>query len=316
MLPNVFIFEGGDVCGKTTQVKIASEKMENSCTFKFPSRRIDIPISELNEEEFKKCFPLDDVYWKDDNGNYQIDIYDIFKSLHNFIYNKPLEEIMEDIEYIENLIICDISANGYDKYSWVRNIYMNICENNLYKNIIIDRFVDSGFIYNTKLPIDYIWSLHPSSEQSKILNQFEKRLYKWNTKVTNFIENTIDNVNLVCTKDVSPYLVKTSKFSDVLYQDIKGFGLFNDFENFVTYYFDNSEILYMKTKESINNGTVNREISDYDKNVRIRYLVKKEFNNLIDSMNLKYGHRIKVPTDLILSQTKTSEEFYEEMRKL
>lgn len=316
MLPNVFIFEGGDICGKTTQVRIASESMKKTCTFKFPSRQIDIPKSEISKDYIEECFPLKEVYWTDTENHYRMDIYDIFKKLHENIYNKPIEEIMKNIDYIEKLIICDISANGYDKYSWVKNVYMNICQNKLYDNIIIDRFVDSGFVYNAKLPIDYIWSLHPSAEQSKILNKFEERIYKWNTKVTNFIENTIENVNLVCTKDISHNLVKASKFSDILYQDISGFGLFNDFENFVTYYFDNSEILYMKTKESINNSTVNREISDYDKNVKIRYLVKKEFNNLIDSMDLRYGHRIKVPTDLILSQTKTPEEFYKEMTKL
>lgn len=315
MLPNVFIFEGGDICGKTTQVKIASKKMKDSCTFKFPNRQIDIPRSELNIDQFKKCFPLDDIFWIDENNHFRIDIYfDIFQSLHNFIYTKPIEEIMEDIEYIENLIICDISANGYDKYSWVKKIYFNICENNLYKNIIIDRFTDSGTIYNTRLPIDYIWSLHPSTEQSKLLNQVESRIRNWDSKVTGLINDTIENVNLICTKgNIDPSLVKESRFSDVLYDQFN-FAITNKiFENFVTYYFDNSEILYIKTKESVNNGTVNREISDYDKNIRLRYLIKKEFDKF---KTLESPNRINVPTDLIISQTKTPEEFYEEMTKL
>ena len=92
-LPKVFIFEGGDVCGKTTQLEkiydeLCKRKNENLevYKFKFPNKSI-----KLNLDTEGRSFLSDDIigdltYLRDNgiisvNENFEWDIYSIFDEI-------------------------------------------------------------------------------------------------------------------------------------------------------------------------------------------------------------------------------------------
>ena len=126
-LPKVFIFEGGDVCGKTTQLEkindeLCKRKDENLevYKFKFPNKSL-----KLNLDTEGKSFLSDDIindltYLRDNgiisvNENFEWNIYSIFDALHKYIYNSPIDDIIKNWDLIVKLIKVDIVLNAFDK---------------------------------------------------------------------------------------------------------------------------------------------------------------------------------------------------------
>ena len=137
-LPKVFIFEGGDVCGKTTQLEkiydeLCKRKNENLevYKFKFPNRLIKLNL----DTEGKSFLPddiINDLTYLRDNGiisvneNFEWNIYSIFDALHKYIYNSSIDDIIKNWELILKLMKADIVLNALDKFNWITKTYADI----------------------------------------------------------------------------------------------------------------------------------------------------------------------------------------------
>lgn len=300
-LPKVIIFEGGDVCGKSTQLNYFYNKLKENDNkvfkFKFPNKyvKIDDEIERNNNDLVPSYFC---VINKNDNNEYSP--YDLFNELHKTLYKyTSLEEIIENWDYINNLIMFDIVLNGYDKFNWVKTEYREIVENDPDSAIFIDRFIDSGSIYNIMLPNNYISNFIINNTNPELKDKIKDikdnitYLYKYSEAVRMTIWNTIDIVNSKKFNKLNEY-----NFFDEIEKSLRSIKKLSDDEemkmdyshtnNIYTIYFESSQILYSKFKSEIESNEVNREVSQYDTNDMIRYILSLIYNFISGSTKDKY----------------------------
>lgn len=315
ILPRVFIFEGGDVCGKSTQLNNLYEKCKNDnkhvYKFKFPNRNV-----KCGEKE---CHP-----------------YDLFDKIHETLYKcDSISKVIENWDTIKEIIKSDIFVNGYDKYNWVIEEYTNILKNDPNSVIFIDRFIDSGNIYNILLPLSYISLLtqfeiptsdykeeYTKKEYLKILNDL-KGLKNYSDAVTYTILSGIDCVNVNAENE--PFEKKLEHVcGDIIKYKNRGLHYENFYYigNFKRIYFEKSEILYNKFKSEIDKKEVNREVSKYDTNEILKNIVDSIFLSIFGNKRVKNPNSIYfISTDTLLSlfnnkninkKYKTSEAFLQD----
>lgn len=321
-LPKVFIFEGGDVCGKTTQLEkiydeLCKRKDENLevYKFKFPNRSI-----KLNLDTEGKSFLSDDIindltYLRDNgiisvNENFEWNIYSIFDALHKYIYNSSIDDIIKNWDLIVKLIKVDIVLNAFDKFNWITKTYANIVKSEKESIILIDRFIDSGYVYNYRLPISYLhykFNYYQDEEKKnfyKIMTNDIFKIHLLNTYVSHVVlYDCIDYIQSDYNVQISPEVFKKSmeynKYITHLCEDLNHFNI----KNFNIVMFKQSQFLYDKFKSNItssNNSNLNREVSQYDTNDFLRTIVSEIF----DEIYLNNGTRdyfTKVSIDLLIS---------------
>lgn len=329
--PNVFIFEGGDVCGKTTQSILLAKNLHHCFRHKFPDNWVDINHEDLNIFlKYNKVFKsmIDEITKMDIYFDYEktkIDIYKIFKLLHSKIYNSDTNKLVDELincksNTIENLIKFNIFINSYDKYLWLINDYKTIVDtgksyNNVkIENIVIDRFITSGIIYNTDAVLTYLTNIIEynnnetgsiEAHDQEIIWNTMKRINKFSNLCNYVLKETIREINL---------LEKVRSFYDIL--DEKIFSLNKDhsinlannifFHNFYEIYFEPSQLLYNNFIKLGNDNT--REVSEYDTNIKLKYIIENSFENFYNQylygtlINTRYYFNlIKVPTDVLLT---------------
>lgn len=321
-LPKVFIFEGGDVCGKTTQLEkiydeLCKRKDENLevYKFKFPNRSI-----KLNLDTEGKSFLSDDInndlkYLRDNgiisvNENFEWNIYSIFDALHKYIYNSSPDDIIKNWDLILKLMKVDIVLNALDKFNWITKTYADIVNSKKESIILIDRFIDSGYVYNYRLPISYLCHrfLHYKDEEKKnfykIMTDDIFKIHLLNTYVSHVVlYDCIEYIQTSHNAQISPEVFKKSveynKYITHLCENLNDFNI----KNFNIVMFKQSQFLYDKFKSNItsnDNSNLNREVSQYDTNDFLRTIVSEIF----DEIYLNNGTRdyfTKVSIDLLIS---------------
>lgn len=326
-LPKVFIFEGGDVCGKTTQLEkindeLCKRKDENLevYKFKFPNKSV-----KLNLDTEGKSFLSDDIindltYLRDNgiisvNKNFEWNIYSIFDALHKYIYNSTPDDIIKNWELILKLMKVDIVLNALDKFNWITKTYADIVKSEKESIILIDRFIDSGYVYNYRLPISYLnykFNYYQDEEKKnfyKIMNNDIFKIHLLNTYVSHVV--LYDCIDYIQTDyiqsdynvQISPEVFKKSmeynKYITHLCEDLNHFNI----KNFNIVMFKQSQVLYDKFKSDIisnDNSNLNREVSQYDTNDFLRTIV----SDIFDEIYLKNGTRdyfTKINIDLLIS---------------
>lgn len=322
-LPMVYIFEGGDVTGKTTQSELFTKKLKNSIRFKFPNRTVDLDKDKTIEDSISKCKELNDIlnsnYAKDvqigeiDSKKY--DIYKLFDETSKCIYNQNdinkfieiLDDTNDNSDNILNLIKLDIILNAYDKFQWIKNEYYTIVKENKYDNIILDRFILSGSVYNTYTPIQFI------------KNKLKYNSYKWNSSIAKKIymfKDITDNIlyELIYNININGSDLNVSKFN-FFEMFVEGYNGIHEFDinidklliNFTTLLFKPSSILYSKFENEIKNKCINREVSNYDTDMMMKCLVNLNFTKLFD----KVDHIIDTDYFLTLSNDPSVQEHYQ-----
>ncbi len=319
-LPMVYVFEGGDVTGKTTQSELFTKKLKNSIRFKFPNRTVDLDEDKTIEDSISKCKELDiilnSIYAKDvqigESNSKKYDIYKLFDETSKYIYNQndisKFVEILDDIngDNVLNLIKLDIILNAYDKFQWVKNEYYTIVKENKYDNIILDRFILSGSIYNTYTPVQFI------------KNKLKFNSYKWNLSISKkiyTIKEITDNIlyELIYNINIRNSNLDMSKFN-FFEMFVKGYNGTHEFDvdidklliNFKTLLFKPSSILYSKFENEIKNKSIDREVSNYDTDMMMKCLVNLNFAKLYD----KVDYIINTDYFLTLSNDPSVQEYY------
>lgn len=313
-LPKVIVFEGGDVCGKTTQLEnIAKRFRENGqkvYTFKFPNKYLHFNISRdgkilLTDEYISMIESLISQnilkYGKDESA---LDIYSLFDALHKYLFNSSTSDIINNWELIKKLIISDILLNGIDKFLWIGIVYNDMVKRKSHSIILIDRFMESGNIYNEILPRTYLrekFKYCKNLDDQKFFNKIiEKDLIIFKSlsdKVSNVLDASINMINKNEELDFSEF---KKGLIDKNYQCVGP----NVYKNFVTLMFASSSYLYDEFKSNINNA--NREVSQYDTNEVLKQIVSNVFNDRVISISrgpfsyILYNTH-KINTDLMIS---------------
>lgn len=314
ILPKVIVFEGGDVCGKTTQLEnIAKRFRENGqkvYTFKFPNKYLHFNIFRdgkiLLTDKYISIIKslISQNILKCDKDEGVLDIYSIFDALHKYLFNSSTSDIINNWELIKKLIISDILLNGIDKFIWIGDVYNDIVKRKSHSIILIDRFMESGNIYNEILPRTYLrekFKYCENLDDQKFFNKIiEKDLIIFKSlsdKVSNVLDASINMINKNEELDVSEF---RKGLTDKNYQWVGP----NVYKNFVTLMFASSSYLYDEFKSNINNA--NREVSQYDTNEVLKQIVSNVFNDRV--INISRGPFLyilynthKINTDLMIS---------------
>ena len=320
-LPKVFIFEGGDVCGKTTQLEkiydeLCKRKDENLevYKFKFPNKSV-----KLNLDTEGKLFLSDDIigdliYLRDNgiisvNENFEWNVYSIFDALHKYIYNSSLDDIIKNWELIVKLIKVDIVLNALDKFNWITKTYADIVKSEKESIILIDRFIDSGYIYNYRLPMRYLYYKfnYCKDEEKKnfykIVTNDIFKIHLLNTYVSHVV--LYDCIEYIQSEDnvILPEVFKKSmeynQYITHLCENLNDFNI----KNFNIVMFKQSQVLYNKFKSDItsnDNSNLNREVSQYDTNEFLRTIVSESFDEFYLDNGTK-DYFTKVSIDLLIS---------------
>lgn len=326
-LPKVFIFEGGDVCGKTTQLEkiydeLCKRKNENLevYKFKFPNRSI-----KLNLDTEGKSFLTDDIigdltYLRDNgiisvNENFEWNIYSIFDALHKYIYNSSPDDIIKNWELIVKLIKVDIVLNALDKFNWITKTYADIVKSKKESIILIDRFIDSGYVYNCRLPTSYLYyKFHYYENEEKknfykimtndlfkihILNTYTSQVLLYDCIEYIQSDGYIQSGDNVILPEVFKKSAEYNKYITHLCKNLNDFNI----KNFNIVMFKQSQFLYDKFKSDIasnDNSDLNREVSQYDTNEFLRTIVSESFDEFyLDNGTKDYFTKINI--DLLIS---------------
>lgn len=315
-LPKVIVFEGGDVCGKTTQLEnIAKRFRENGqkvYTYKFPAKYLHFNISRdgknLLTDKYisiiKSLISQNVIKYENYGGAGVLNIYSIFDALHKYLFNSSISDIIDNWELIKKLIISDILLNGINKFLWIAIVYNDMVKRKPDSIILIDRFMESGNIYNEILPRTYLrekFKYCENLDDQKFFNKIiEKDLIIFKSlsdKVSNVLDASINMINKNEELDVSEF---KKGLTDKNYQWVRP----NVYKNFVTLMFASSSYLYNEFKSNINNA--NREVSQYDTNEVLKQIVSNVFNDRVISISrgpslyILYNTH-KINTDLMIS---------------
>lgn len=188
------IFEGGDVCGKTTQCKQMMKKLDHCLYFKFPllTGKYSTSIQKLNKNLFEGIYDVDKtdgLFSTDENIiggkktpsaikeliKYNIlinyyekrDFLDMLDLLLKGCLSGQIYNIIDtETDLLNNLIISDGTDTIGPKYNLCNDPVDRLIKISLLHHIltdeskplyiILDRFVLTGIVYNTKLPLEYI----------------------------------------------------------------------------------------------------------------------------------------------------------------
>ena len=326
-LTKVIVFEGGDICGKTTQLKnIAKRFRENGqkvYTFKFPNKYLHFDISrygkDLLTDEYiliiESLISQNILKCENDVGVDILDIYSIFDALHKYIFNSSVTDIIDNWELIKKLIITDILLNGIDKFIWIRSIYNDIVKNSPDSIILIDRFMESGNIYNEILPTTYLrekFKYYKHKNEPEFFNKYIDKFIGYDLKffklladkVSNTLDASINMINSGKVLSVDKFKSDLIGENDLIDEEYQ-WETPNIYNNFVTLMFESSLHLY-----NIFKSDVNREVTQYDTNDVLRQIVSESFINRIDHIDrgprmFKLHNTHRINTDLMISYYKS-----------
>lgn len=187
----IIAIEGGDFAGKTTQAKLLAEKLDGlNIVIHFPRVNLNPNVKDVYNKTSNVLYNMD--FWLKEfkplvDGEF-ID-YEFVKE--SYAYQKILNVVCEnvDINYIDKLLfikdlhnlitksvlipyLADIAECIYENHKVVpinnysgpnmipdttdTNKYLNDCIGNKKVNIILDRFMISGYVYNKCIPLRFL----------------------------------------------------------------------------------------------------------------------------------------------------------------
>lgn len=246
------IFEGPDMCGKTTQAQMLfeSDKLKNVLYFHFP-----MIVPELEGDKVRQSFADTTHYIYNEK---HITSLDKVKQVvddncyYNYLNKKLFLDLLEEFKNNDyrNLKLLLSSAVGIkinnktiDPTDYTMIDYLapqllyDVSEKDF--TIILDRFYMSGDVYNALVPIRAMSILH-TGLTTEYLNEVLKKQLTFTTNIMNRVD--------------------------------KIFG----YNNVVTYVFKSSKIVEYAVLKN------NRELSDYDKNNLMKVVSSDFYNSLIN----------------------------------
>lgn len=276
----IIILEGGDLCGKTTQAMELMKKFDNAIYFKFPTTNTDYSdgITQVFKDLHKHVYnernvkiaqrSIEDGYYDNDilslmleiiQKDIMINYYDkceFLNNLKNYIINADKHVESENMgKFISNLKLKtskysamdgDHNSSAENNESVKRSLLTSMLNDDKPIFLIFDRFLLSGLVYNTLLPLEFI-----KKHSNQNIHDYFKTQIESLTK--DYTESLICKMNTLFDSQLplSPYALHS---------------------NILQIVFNNSKFLYNKTMKD-----KKRKMDDYDSNVEIRDIVGSLF---------------------------------------
>ena len=187
----IIVIEGGDFTGKTTQAKLLAEKLDGlNIVIHFPRVNLNPNVKDVYNKTSNVLYNMD--FWLNEFKPLVDGEFINYESVkESYTFQKILNVICEnvDINYIDKLLfikdlhnlitksvlipyLADIAECIYENHKVVpinnysgpnmipdttdTNKYLNDCIGNKKVNIILDRFMISGYVYNKCIPLGFL----------------------------------------------------------------------------------------------------------------------------------------------------------------
>ena len=325
----IIAIEGGDFTGKTTQAKLLAEKLDGlNIVIHFPRVNLNPNVKEVYNKTSSVLYNID--FWlnefkplvDDDFINYESvknsntfrKIYDtvcenvdinyidkllFIKDLHNLITNNvPIPYLASIVECIyENHEIVPI--NNYTGPNMIAdttdtNNYLNDCIGNKKVNIILDRFMISGYVYNKHIPIEFLRYV----KNNLILKEAAMKGTPRNQTMVvdmlfNLLADTIKTHQIHGDNEITNALNLLFESSN---DHINWNSIYNVHPNFYNIRLMNTNEELIKKLSRIASNDYSRKFDEYDKNDFIQDTANKLFSGFNSLISNKYTLDIVIET--------------------
>jgi len=325
----IIAIEGGDFTGKTTQAKLLAEKLDGlNIVIHFPIvnlnpnvkhvynktsnilYNVDFWLKEfkplvdgefINYEFVKESYAFQkilNVVCENVNINYDDKLLFI-KDLHNLITKGiPIPYLASIAECIyENREI--VPVNNYTGPNLIANTtdtnnYLNDCIGNKKVNIILDRFMISGYVYNKYIPIEF---LHHVKNNLILKGAAMKEASRNQTMVVEMLfallADTIKTHQIHGDNEITNALNLLFKSSN---DHINWNSINKVHPNFYNIRLMNTNKELIKKLSGIASNDYSRKFDEYDKNSFIQNTANKLFADFNDSIRNKYTPKVMIET--------------------
>ena len=325
----IIAIEGGDFTGKTTQAKLLAEKLDGlNIVIHFPRVNLDPNVKEVYNKtsnilynvdfwlkEFKPLVVGDFINYesvKNSNvfhkiyntvcENVDINYIDKFlfiKDLHNLITNNvPIPYLASIAECIyENHEIVPI--NNYTGSNMIAdttdtNNYLNDCIGNKKVNIILDRFMISGYVYNKCIPIAFLQHIKNDLILKDITtNETPRNQTMVVDMLFNLLADTIKTHQIHGDNEITNALNLLFESSN---DHINWNSIYNVHPNFYNIRLMNTNEELIKKLSRIASNDYSRKFDEYDKNDFIQDTANKLFSGFNGPISNKYTLDIVIET--------------------
>ena len=318
----IIAIEGGDFAGKTTQAKLLAEKLDGlNIVIHFPRVNLNPKVKEVYNKTSNVLYNMD-FWMKEfkpliDGFTYDYNFKKYESAKESDTYNKILSVVCEnvDVNYIDkflfiqdlhNLItkgitipyLASIAECIYENHEVVpinnytdpnkiadttdTNNYLNDRIGNTKVNIILDRFLISGYVYNKCIPIEFLYMIENKfiSENTEI-DKHDKSLKTY--LIEKLFESFIDRISTHQLHDdceISDTLNLLFKSNDRI--DWNSMNRISPCFYNICLMNTNEELIKKLSGNAEKDSS--RKFDEYDKND----FIQKKANELFNSLNNKF----------------------------
>lgn len=325
----IIAIEGGDFTGKTTQAKLLAEKLDGlNIVIHFPRVNLNPNVKDVYNKTSNILYNVD--FWLKEFKPLVVGDFINYESVKNSnvfhkIYNTVCENV--DINYIDKLLfikdlynlitnsapipyLASIAECVYENHKVVpisnytgpnmiadtidTNNYLNDCIGNKKVNIILDRFMISGYVYNKHIPIEFLRYV----KNNLILKEAAMKGTPRNQTMVvdmlfNLLADTIKTHQIHGDNEITNALNLLFESSN---DHINWNSIYNVHPNFYNIRLMNTNEELIKKLSRIASNDYSRKFDEYDKNSFIQDTANKLFSGFNGPISNKYTLDIVIET--------------------
>ena len=325
----IIAIEGGDFTGKTTQAKLLAEKLDGlNIVIHFPRVNLNPNVKDVYNKTSNILYNVD--FWLKEFKPLIVGDFINYESVKNSnvfhkIYNTVCENV--DINYIDKLLfikdlynlitnsapipyLASIAECVYENHKVVpisnytdpnmiadttdTNNYLNDCIGNKKVNIILDRFMISGYVYNKHIPIEFLRYV----KNNLILKEAAMKGTPRNQTMVvdmlfNLLADTIKTHQIHGDNEITNALNLLFESSN---DHINWNSIYNVHPNFYNIRLMNTNEELIKKLSRIASNDYSRKFDEYDKNDFIQDTANKLFSGFNGPISNKYTLDIVIET--------------------
>lgn len=325
----IIAIEGGDFTGKTTQAKLLAEKLDGlNIVIHFPRVNLNPNVKDVYNKTSNILYNVD--FWLKEFKPLVVGDFINYESVKNSnVFNKIYNTVCEnvDINYIDKLLfikdlynlitnsapipyLASIAECVYENHKVVpisnytspnmiadttdTNNYLNDCIGNKKVNIILDRFMISGYVYNKHIPIEFLRYV----KNNLILKEAAMKGTPRNQTMVvdmlfNLLADTIKTHQIHGDNEITNALNLLFESSN---DHINWNSIYNVHPNFYNIRLMNTNEELIKKLSRIALNDYSRKFDEYDKNDFIQDTANKLFSGFNGPISNKYTLDIVIET--------------------
>lgn len=328
----IIAIEGGDFTGKTTQAKLLAEKLDGlNIVIHFPRVNLNPNVKDVYNKTSNVLYNVD--FWLNEFKPLVDGEFINYESVkESYTFQKILNVVCEnvDINYIDKLLfikdlhnlitkgvpipyLASIAECIYENHEVVpinnyagpnmiadttdTNNYLNDCIGNKKVNIILDRFMISGYVYNKCIPIKFLRYVKNDLILKYITtNQTPRNQTMVVDMLFALLADSIKTHQIHGDNEITNALNLLFKSTSIKADHINWDTLNRVHPNFYNIRLMNTNEELIKKLSGIASNDYSRKFDEYDKNVFIQDNANKLFAGFNGPIRNKYTPDIMIET--------------------